>query len=134
MLWQVASRAGWFAEHDPEKWPLWVAVDAAAASTIAGWISLSPFYRRVAWDGTAEVSVYVSPAYQRCGIARMLLRHAIATMGGFGKRKLMAIIYEHNVPSRALFEAEGFVDWGRLPDVCDVDGTLRSVVILGRDR
>jgi len=48
----VESRHGWFAEHTPEKRPLWV---VEQAGQVTGWLSHSNFYGRPAYSGTAEL-------------------------------------------------------------------------------
>ena len=70
----VESRRDWFRDHDPEKRPLWVAVDD---EIVVGWLSFQSFYGRPAYHATAEVSVYVTPALQRKGIGRALLARAL---------------------------------------------------------
>jgi len=43
----------------------------------------------------------------------------------------VAFIFAHNEPSRQLVERAGFVRWGLLPRVAELDGIERDVVILG---
>jgi len=47
----VASRHAWFAEHTPEKRPLWVLESNAG---ILGWLSYSNFYGRPACDAADD--------------------------------------------------------------------------------
>ncbi|MDA1173122.1 MAG: GNAT family N-acetyltransferase [Chloroflexi bacterium] len=125
----VDSRRAWFAEHDPAHHPLWIYEDDDA---VAGWLSLGSFYQRAAWDATAEVSVYVSPGHQKRGLAATLVSEAISRAPEFGLTSLVALIFGHNQPSLNLFHRFGFDDWGNMPEVCDVDGIKRDVMILGR--
>ena len=124
----VESREEWFRAFDPGSRPLWVLEEG---DWIAGWLGLRSFYGRPAYHRTVESAVYVSPDFQRRGIARRLLRHALAQCPGLGVRNVLAFIFDHNAPSIALFEAEGFRRWGLLPEVCELDGAERSVAILG---
>lgn len=126
----VAQREPWFAEFRPESRPLWVAT-ATSAGPVQGWLSLRSFYGRPAYQATAEVGVYVAPDAQRQGVARGLLRHALAAAPALGLRTLLAFVFAHNAPSIALFEREGFVQWGRLPRVAELDGVERDLAILG---
>ncbi len=41
------------------------------------------------------------------------------------------MIFAHNLPSLKLFEQFSFQRWGYLPQVADLDGTKRDVVIVG---
>ena len=43
----------------------------------------------------------------------------------------MGIIFAHNQPSLTLFQKFGFQQWGYLPQVAELDGVERDVVILG---
>jgi len=126
----VASREGWFREVDPTRRPLWVS--AGDDSAIHGWLSLRSFYGRPAYAATVEVGVYVDPAARGRGVARGLLRHALGAAPGLGIRTLLAFVFGHNAPSLALFGGVGFVRWGLLPGVAELDGVERDLVILGR--
>ena len=125
----VESRREWFAEHTPDFHPLWV---DERDGEIAGWLSLGTFYNRPAWDITAEVSVYVAPAFQRQGAATALLEKAIAEAPALGLRVLMGIIFGHNEPSLALFKRFGFEEWGFMPGATELDEVERDVVFVGR--
>jgi L-amino acid N-acyltransferase YncA len=124
----LESRLPWFHEHDPGRRPLWVAVDD---TSIVGWLSFQSFYGRPAYHATAEVSVYVSPSHQRRGIARALLRQAIAESPRLGLRTLLGFIFGHNEPSLRLFHGFGFERWASLPRVAELDGVERDLMILG---
>ena len=125
----VDSRTPWFEEHDPAHHPLWIYEDE---EQVAGWLSLGAFYHRAAWDATAEVGVYVSPVHQKRGIAAALVSEAISRAPELGLTSLLALILGHNEPSLNLFHRFGFDDWGQMPQVCDLDGVKRNVMILGR--
>jgi phosphinothricin acetyltransferase len=126
----VASREGWFAEFDPARRPLWVLDDADRR--VAAWLSVRSFYGRPAYHRTAEVGVYTAPAVQRRGLARVLLRHAVETAPSLGLSTLLAFVFGHNAPSLALFDRAGFIRWGTLPGVAELDGCERDLAILGR--
>ena len=125
----VDSRLGWFTAHTPDRHPLWV---DERDGEVAGWLSLGRFYNRPAWDITAEVSVYVSPAHQRQGVAAALLENAIAEAPSLRLRVLIGIIFGHNEPSLALFERFGFERWGLMPGAAELDEVERDVVFVGR--
>lgn len=125
----VASKTPWFEQHGPASHPLWVAEDDGA---IAGWLSFSAFYGRPAYRATAELSVYVSPAHQRRGIARQLVARALERAPGLGIATLLGFVFGHNAPSLTLFASFGFERWGHLPRVAVLDEVERDLVILGR--
>jgi L-amino acid N-acyltransferase YncA len=125
----IESRRDWFLDHDPEKRPLWVAVDG---EVVVGWLSFQSFYGRPAYYATAEISVYVTPALQRKGIGRELLTRAVERSRRLGLKTLLGFIFGHNEASLQLFEGFGFRRWGVLPQVAELDGIERDLIILGR--
>ncbi len=124
----VDSRRGWFHEHDARH-PLWV---YEHEGTVAGWVSVGAFYGRPAYEATREVSVYVAPGSQRRGIGSALLGEAVTRAPSLGLRTLLAFVFAHNEPSVGLFRRHGFRQWARLPQVAELDGVTRTVLILGR--
>jgi phosphinothricin acetyltransferase len=128
----VASRERWFAEHTPDRRPLWVIHDAADTSAVIGWLSYSNFYGRPAYSGTAEVSIYVAEAWRGKGVGRYCLELAIAHAPKAAVHTLLGFIFGHNVPSLALFRRYGFDTWANLPRVATLDGIERDLVILGK--
>lgn len=125
----VESRIDWFEAHTPERRPLWVCEIGGA---VEAWLSFSSFYGRPAYDGTAELSLYVSETQRRHGLGRYLLEAALAHAPGIGVHTLLGFIFGHNAPSLALFGRYGFARWGLLPGVANLDGVECDVVIVGR--
>lgn len=128
----VESRERWFAEHTSDFRPLWVVeIEGANSTEIAGWLSFSSFYGRPAYNGTAEISIYIDARFRRAGIGRYLLREAMAQAPRIGVHTLLGFIFGHNLPSLALFERYGFARWAQLPRVALLDGVERDLIILG---
>jgi L-amino acid N-acyltransferase YncA len=129
-LWPVSveSRRAWFREHSPAHRPIWV---MEADGTVAGWLSFQSFYGRPAYRATAEISIYVAPAYQRRGVGRRLLDEAVRRAPGYGIKTLLGFIFAHNEPSLRLFDGFGFQRWAHLPRVADMDGIERDLIIVG---
>jgi len=125
----VEDRLDWFRAHTPTSHPLWVMIGDA---TVVGWLSFQLFYGRPAYQETAEVSVYVSPSYQRQGVGKQLLAQAVEQSSLLGFTTLLGFIFGHNQPSLRLFEGLGFNRWGYLPRVAKLDGIERDLAILGR--
>jgi L-amino acid N-acyltransferase YncA len=125
----VAQRQGWFADFDADRRPLWVSTDAT--DTPRAWLSLRSFYGRPAYHATVETAVYTAPDARRQGRATALLQHALNEAKRLRIKTLLAFIFAHNAPSIALFERHGFVPWGRLPRVAELDGVERDLAILG---
>lgn len=125
----VAERRVWYRDFDPARRPLWVHCDVGDVPM--AWLSLRSFYGRPAYAATVEVGVYTAPEALRQGRGTALLAHAIEAMASLQIKTLLAFIFAHNEPSRRLFERAGFVRWGLLPRVAELDGIERDVMILG---
>ncbi|KAF0219072.1 MAG: sortase-like [Geobacteraceae bacterium] len=114
------DRRGWFAEHTPDKYPVYV---AEIDGVMAGWCSISAYRPgRMALRFTAEISYYIDNAFHRQGIASELIRRAIASCGQLQIKNLFAIVLERNEASVRLLEKTGFEKWGCLPRVADFGG------------
>jgi L-amino acid N-acyltransferase YncA len=125
----VESRQEWFAKHQGNR-PMWV---LEVEDQIAAWLGLTSFYGgRPAYDGTAEVSIYIAPEYQRRGYGSILLKWAIEQAPGLGVTTLLAMYFDHNTASQRLFTAFGFEPMGHLPEIAVLDGTKRGLVIAGK--
>lgn len=124
----VASRLNWYHNRDRHR-PLWVATEE---EQVLGWLSFQNFYGRPAYLHTAEISIYVATAYHHQGIGSQLLQKAIAFCPQLQLTTLLGFIFAHNQPSINLFSRYGFSQWGCLPDIAELDGINRSLVILGR--
>lgn len=124
----VADRLSWFRDRPPNR-PLWVATQE---ERVIGWLSFQNFYGRPAYLHTAEISIYIATDYRRQGIASQLLARAIAYSPQLQLTTLLAFVFAHNQPSLDLIAKHGFEPWGYLPDIAELDGIARSLVILGR--
>ncbi|WP_414752678.1 N-acetyltransferase family protein [Anabaena sp. CCY 9910] len=124
----VESRLAWFQGRSPNFRPLWV---IEQEGVIAGWLSFQSFYGRPAYAATAELSIYIAPAFHRCGLGKQLLAKAIAESPNLGLKTLLGFIFAHNQPSLHLFQTFGFQKWGYLPQVADLDGVECDLVIMG---
>jgi len=118
--WTVESRTPWFMEHKPDARPIFV---AEVDGQVIGWCSLS-VYRpgRLALRFTAEISYYIDSAFQRQGVGKILLRHAIEACPELTIKNIIAVIIDRNEPSKKLLEKLGFEQWAYLPRVLDFDG------------
>jgi phosphinothricin acetyltransferase len=117
----VEARRPWFDAHQSSRRPIWVLT--GADGEIRAWLSFDTFYPRAAYDGTAMIAVYVSPAASA-------LREWPHPAGSRRRPRasfwdctpLLGYIFGHNGPSLRLFESQGFERWGNLPRVAVLDG------------
>lgn len=66
------------------------------------------------------------------GVGRALIRAAVEEARRRGARRLTLRVLGHNTPARKLYEAEGFVVEGVLPEEFFMDGEYVDDVIMGR--
>lgn len=125
----VASRHEWFQQHDPQKRPLLV---HEADGKVVAWVSFQSFYGRPAYDHTVEMSIYISPEHRGKGLGRLLLEESLERMQRLSIKNVVCFIFSHNTPSLKLFKSFGFEEWGRLPDVAEMDGKEYSLSIIGK--
>ena len=124
----VSDRLSWFQSHDRDRHPIWV---SEQKDQVTGWLSLSAFYGRPAYDATAELSVYVSPNHRRQGIGNALVEKAIAHCSSQQISTLLGFVFAQNQPSLALLQTFGFEQWGFLPHVAQFETHTCDLVILG---
>lgn len=107
------DRRVWLEEHVP-RYPVLVATHR---DQVLGWGSLSQFSDRAAYDGTAEISVYVQRDSQRRGVGRALTVALLdeARAGDF--HVIIARICTENLGSIAMVRSLGFVEAGTVHEV-----------------
>ncbi len=125
----VAQKQHWFDSHDTENRPLWIVL---SDGTYAGWMSFNSFYGRPAYNGTVEVSIYLEESMRGKGIGEACLKKAIEEAPLRKVHTLLGFIFGHNAPSIQLFKKHGFEQWARLPEVANMDGVMRDLLILGK--
>ncbi len=125
----VERRLPWFHEHDPARRPIRV---AEADGEVVGWLSLSDFYdARPAYEGTAEIGIYVREDHRGEGIGGRMLQEAIGRAPALGIKTLTAGAFASNESSLALFGRFGFERWAYFPRVAELDGAEIDLVVLG---
>ncbi len=125
----VDARREWFSGHSEQRRPLLV---HEVGGQIVAWVSFEAFYGRPAYRYTAELSIYIAPENQGQRLGRQLLSDALARAPELGIKSLVGYVFAHNEPSMRLLRSFGFQEWGRLPDVAEIDGNEYSLCIMGR--
>lgn len=125
----VESKVSWFEDHNPINRPIWL-VENEQKETV-GWVSFQSFYGRPAYQGTAEISIYLDQNFRAQGLGKFILQHCIEEAPKMGIKTLLGFIFSHNTPSINLFKKFQFEEWALLPDIANLDGIERSLSILG---
>ena len=124
----VADKLNWFNQHQSKR-PLWVVENEN--NGIIGWISFQDFYGRPAYNGTAEISIYIEDNFRQQGLGKKMLQYAISNAVELQIHTMLGFIFEHNAASIKLFESFGFETWGNLKDIAIMDNNQYSLKILG---
>ncbi|MDN3015284.1 GNAT family N-acetyltransferase [Paenibacillus sp. BSR1-1] len=125
----VESRRKWFDEHSPSFRPLWV---VESNGNICAWVSFQSFYGRPAYNATAEVSIYIHQDFRGKKLGKYLIQQTIDACPKLKIKTLLGFIFAHNEPSVKLFNSFGFERWALLPNVAELDGVERDLLILGK--
>ena len=125
----VESRVNWFNAHHPSSRPLWMVNDGEEN---IGWVSYQWFYGRPAYNGTAELSIYLDEKARGQGYGEQILRHAMNSCGSLNIKTLLGYIFAHNERSLTLFKKMGFEQWGHFPRIAELDKVERDLIIVGK--
>jgi phosphinothricin acetyltransferase len=125
----VESKMAWFRQHEPDKRPLLV---HEQDGRIVAWVSFQSFYGRPAYDHTAEISIYILPEERGKGLGRRLIVKTLGMTQKFMIKTVLGFVFSHNEPSIRLLRSCGFEEWGKLPNVAEMDGREYSLSILGK--
>ena len=125
----VSDKLHWFQAHNPVTRPLWMIKDNGE---MIGWVSYNNFYGRPAYNGTAEISIYLHPDARGKGYGKKILTYCMEEAPRLKIHTLLGFIFKHNEPSIQLFKQAGFAEWGQLPDIAIIDGVPYSLLIFGK--
>ena len=136
------ERVAWFAEHiNSTTRPIYVVRMLESAiedsmqkegASIVAWGSFSDLYARPAYHISSEISIYIHNDFHGQGLGSLLVHWMLIQAPKLGIRNVLALIFAHNRPSLGLFGKLGFEQWGLMPQVCDMDGFIADVVMLGK--
>jgi len=136
------EREAWFDEHlNSATRPIYVvravatageSAEQTASAPIVAWGSYSDLYARMAYHISSEISIYLHQDYHGQGLGSSLMRWMVTQAPSLGINNIVALVFAHNQPSLGLFRKFGFEQWGYMPEVCDMEGFIADVVMLGK--
>ncbi len=122
----IEDRVNWFNAHD-EKHPIIV---ACVEDKVVGWASLSIWSDRPAYNGTAEVSVYVDAKYRNMGMGGQLIEELVYQANSNGLHYLLSRITMGNETSIRLHKRYGFETIGVMHEVGHKFGIYLDVTLM----
>ena len=117
----------WWKARENGRYPAWVAM---RQEQVVGWGSVSRWSAYEAYDGTAELSIWIAPEARRQGLGKRLMQTLIEFASGASFRVLLSRIEAENEASIALHVAFDFSKVGTLSNVGEKFGRLLDVVIM----
>ncbi|ANK60747.1 GNAT family N-acetyltransferase [Loigolactobacillus backii] len=124
----VEERQTWFDSYN-ERRPIWL---IESNSQPAGWIALEDFYGRPAYRHTVELSLYIADGFRGQHLGQKSLEFVEGQCPALKINTIVTFIFGHNKPSLSLFKKNGFVTWGHLPRVAEMDKIERDLDILDK--
>ena len=96
---------------------------------LCGYVLLTQYKKREAYNRSAEVTIYLDPNYTGKGIGSLALKHieAVAKKAG-GIHVLIAIICGENASSIKLFEKNGYSKCAHFKEVGEKFGRILDIV------
>ncbi len=96
--------------------------------SVCGYCILSPFKKREAYDGTAEVTVYLKPGYTGKGLGKLAISFLEDAARKNDFHVLLAVICGENVQSIELFDKLGYSRCAHYTEVGRKFGRLLDVI------
>lgn len=123
----VESRIEWFNQFNDER-PIWV---YETEEGVIAWTSLRSFYGRPAYRATVEIGIYIDSSNRNKGIGELMLLHAHRFCSTHHIETILAFIFASNASSVYFFKKHGYVEYGNLPAVAEIDQNKIDLLILG---
>lgn len=126
----IEERRHWFADHQSERFPLWV---YETGGKVAGYVYLSSYRNgRSALRDVCEVSYYLDFACHGQGIGSRLVAHAIEEARRRGFKHMIAMLLSANTASLTLLKKFSFTEWGNMPHIARFGEVTYSHLYWGR--
>ena len=116
----------WFDSHNGR----YKVIIAEYEGHIVGWASLNQYNNRCAYDGVADLSVYISRNYRGKGIGKKLLvgMDALAKENGF--HKIVLFTFPFNQLGQGLYNKMGYREVGIFKNQGMIDGEFVDVMVM----
>lgn len=116
----------WFKKHTGR----YKVIVAEYEEQVVGWASLNQYNNRSAYDGVADLSVYISREFRGNGIGKKLLveLETIARKNGF--HKMLLFTFPFNQLGQGLYKRMGFREVGVFKNQGILDGEFVDVMAM----
>ena len=116
----------WWDRHD-ERFAVLVAERAGA---VVGWASINRYSQRCAYDGVADLSIYVARAARGGGVGSRLMEAFDAAAGERDFHKIVLFTFAFNAAAQRLYRSRGFREVGTFRNQGKLDGRYVDVMAM----
>jgi L-amino acid N-acyltransferase YncA len=99
---------------------------------VIGWVALTPFSGREAYNGVAEISIYVADGFRGKNIGTDLMEKVIISSEENGIWTLISSVFPENEATLKLHSKFRFRVIGKRERIARLDGKWRDTVLLER--
>jgi phosphinothricin acetyltransferase len=118
--------AAWWSAHDGR----YAVVVAERDGAVVGWCSLNRYSQRCAYDGVADLSVYVARAERGTGVGSALLGSIERAARENGFDKIVLLTFTFNANGQALYRKAGYREVGTFRNHGRLDGRFVDVMAM----
>lgn len=116
----------WFDKHSGR----YKVIVAEHKGRIVGWASLNQYNNRCAYDGVADLSVYISRVYRGKGIGKQLLLELETLAKENDFHKMVLFTFPFNQSGQGLYKKMGFREVGVFKNQGILDGKFVDVMAM----
>lgn len=97
---------------------------------VSGWASLNPYSNRSAYDGVADLSIYISRDYRGKGLGKHLLAEIESIAAANGFHKIVLFTFPFNRLGQGLYRKRGYREVGVFQNQGKLDGKFVDVMVM----
>lgn len=103
---------------------------AVHCGSVVGWASLNRYSPRAAYDGVADLSIYIERSYRGRGIGTQLLQALEAKAIQYGFYKIVLYTFPFNGQGQSLYRKSGYREVGVFQSQGILDGRFVDVMAM----
>lgn len=116
----------WFAHHQGR----YAVLVAQAEGEVVGWASLNRYSNRAAYDGVADLSIYIERGYRGKGVGKALLEELEAVARSRQFYKIVLFTFPFNQGGQALYRKCGYREVGVFYKQGFLDGNFIDIMAM----
>ncbi|MFB4328038.1 MULTISPECIES: arsinothricin resistance N-acetyltransferase ArsN1 family A [Paenibacillus] len=122
----IAYMNNWFQQHQDR----YAVIVAEYDNEVIGWASLNPYSQRCAYNGVADLSIYIDRTFRGKGVGSMLLQRLEEIAKEKDFYKIVLFTFPFNQNGQGLYHKLGYRDVGVFEKQGILDGKYVDVKIM----